>query len=433
MRMSGKKRQFYSRSASVFIFIPQKVAGFEISISFPGLATLTLILHSSHHHLNIVPMEIQIKKVGSRKELKKFIKFPFVLYKNDPCWVPPLISAEIEELTPNRNPAFEHCEAILLLAYKNGNLAGRIAGIINHRYIELWKDKIGRFCWFDFIDDYEVSAALLKAVEEWASEKGMDKLMGPMGFTTFERQGILVEGFDKVPTIASSFNHPYYAAHLEHHGYLKDHDYVEFLIRVPDRLPEKSDQLADLVSERYHLHPLKTNSKKVLMKYSHSLFDVINAAYSPLHGFVPLTDKQVGFFLKKFNALVSPDFISVVRDENDVVVGFQIAIPSLSRAFRKAKGKLFPFGFIHILKAIYKPERVDLMLVGIRPEYQNKGVSAFFMNEITRTCIRKKIPYGESNGMLEENFKVLQFMKYYDAAPQKRRRLFFKFLAKNSK
>ena len=377
-------------------------------------------------------MAIELKEVHSRKDLKKFVKFPYDLYRNNQYWIPPLIKGELNTLQPETNPSLDNCEWKYFLAYKNGKLAGRIAGIINHKFIENWEKKYARFCWFDFIDDYEVSNKLIEAVEDWVREKGMTRLFGPMGFTTFERQGIVYEGFGKMPTFSSVYNYEYYSEHLEKAGYQKDIDYVEYEVKTPTEIPEKALKIRDLIMKRYNLKYLKTKNKKDLLPYAKQVFDVINAAYEPLFGFVKLTDKQIDYFVRKYFSFINPEYVTAVLDENDKLIGFQISIPSLSKAFQKARGKLYPFGFIHLLKAMKNPERIDIMLVAVHPEYQNKGVNSIFMTDLTQVCIEKGIKFAESNQEMEENEKVQNFWRYYDATQYKRNRIYFKDIESNS-
>jgi len=373
-------------------------------------------------------MSIELKEVKNPKDLKKFVLFPFSLYKDNDTWIPPLIKGELETLSPDKNPAFEHCEAKYVLAYKDGKIAGRIAGIVNSRFIKFWKKKWARFCWLDFINDKEVSTALFQDIEDWARSKGMEGINGPMGFSTFEQQGMLIHGFDELPTIASAYNYPYYPKHLENLGYEKETDYVEYEVKAPDKIPEKAVRICDIILKRHKLKTLKVKSKKDLLPYADQVFDVVNAAYSPLFGFVPLTKKQIDHFVNKYFSFIQPEYTTVVLDKNDKVIGFQISMPSLSKAFQKAKGKLLPFGFMPILKAMKNPERIDIMIVGVLPEYQSKGVNSLFMTDLTKKCIEKGIKYAESNAELEENIKVQNFWRYYDARQHKRKRIYFKSL-----
>jgi len=375
-------------------------------------------------------MPVELREVRTNKDLKKFVKFPHKLYKNHKYWVPPIIKSDIDSLRRDKNPAFDHCEAKYVLAYKDGKLAGRIAGIINYRFIEKWKKKNARFCWMDYIDDKEVSGALLKDIEDWAISKGMNSITGPLGFvSTFDPRGVLCEGFDELPTISSVYNYEYYPEHLEYHGLKKEADYVEYEVRAPDSIPEKATKINDLIMRRYKLKILKVKSTKEMLPYGKQLFEVLNAAFSPLFGFIPLTDKQIDNISKKYFSFIKPEYTTAVMNDKNELIGFQVSMPSLSYAFQKAKGRLFPFGFLHITKAMKKPERIDILIVGVHPDYQNKGVNAIFMTDLTQLCIKKGIIWAESNGELEENEKVQNFWRYYDARQHKRTRIYCKALS----
>ena len=373
-------------------------------------------------------MSIELKEVVSRKELKQFIRFPFQHYQDDNYWVPPMIRGEMETLSSGSNPAFEHCETIMLMALCNGEPAGRIGGIINHRYIKQWERKHARFCWFETTDDREVSAALLGAVETWAREKGMERLVGPMGFTTFERQGILVKGFDEMPTIAGVHNPAYYPEHLEALGYSKEIDYVEFELKVPDNIPEKIIRIRDVVMERYGLKILRAKTIREMLPYADPVFRVINEAYRPLYGFAELTEKQIAFFVRKYFSFLKPDFTTAVLDKNDNVIGFQISMPSLSRAMQKAGGRLYPFGWYYLMRAMKKPKKIDAMLVGVHPDYQSKGINSVFMVDLTSAAIRNGVKYAESNNELEENLKVQSIWRHFESRQHRRSRIYGKSL-----
>jgi len=374
-------------------------------------------------------MAVEVREVTSLSDLRKFVRFPFSLYRDNDYWIPPLNRGQMDTLRRDRNPAFEHSDAVYYMAWRDGRPVGRAAGIINRRYIEIWDHNSGRFNWLDFIDDDEVSGALLAAVEEWASDQGVEYLTGPTGFSTFESQGMLVHGFDELPTFAANYNHPYYPEHMTRHGYEKDVDYVEYEVRAPTEIHEKAQRVYDITVKRNKLKFLEAKTRKDLRPYAHEIFDVVNEAYSPLHGFVPLTEKQVDLFVKQYFSVIDPEYTTVVLDRDDRVIGFQISTPSLSRAFQKANGRLFPLGWWHLRRALKTdPERADILLVGIRPKYQGKGVNALFMTDMTKLCIRKGIVYAESNAELEENVKVQSFWRYYDARQHKRRRVFTKAL-----
>lgn len=371
-------------------------------------------------------MAVEIKEVKNKRDLKSFVRFPFTLYKDSEYWIPPLIKNEMAVLDSEKNPDFEYCEAKYWLAYKDNQLVGRIAGIYNKKYIEKWKNKYANFSRFDFIDDEEVSKALLDQVEAWAKSKGMEGVHGPLGFTTFDQQAILIEGFDEMPTSASVYNYEYYPRHLDRLGCKKEVDYIEFQINVPKEIPEKAVRIANIVLKREKLKLIKSKSKRELFSYSKQLFDVINEAYKPLFYYVELTDKQMDRFIKKYVSFIKAEYILLVVDQKNKVIAFQVTMPSLSRAFQKAKGRLYPFGFIHFIKAIRNPKVLDLYLIGILPEYQGKGVNALFMKDLNQTALDNNILYGESNSELEENIKVQNIWKYYDSRQHKRKRIYLK-------
>lgn len=373
-------------------------------------------------------MPIEIKEVTSQRELKRFVLFPFRLYRNDSRWIPPLIKGEMDTLNPKKNPAFEHCETRFLMAMKDGAVAGRIAGIINHRYNEQWNKRVARFSWFDLVDDPEVSAALFREIESWARKKGMNQVIGPMGFTTFDHEGLLIEGFEEIPTFAGGYNYPYYRTHLEGLGYGKEIEYVEYELTVPEEVPEKVVNISRIVTERYGLRVLETRTTRDLLPYAPQIFQVINAAYRPLFGFTELTEKQIRYFVKKYFSVVKPEYTTVVVDQEDRVLGFQISMPSLSRAFQKAGGRMFPLGWLHLYRAIRNPVRIDMLLTGILPEYQSKGVNALLMVHLTRAAINHGIRKAESNNELEDNVKVQSLWKPYDRRQHRRSRIFSKNL-----
>lgn len=371
-------------------------------------------------------MAVEIKEVKSRKDLKTFVKFPFALYKGNRYWVPPLIKNELETLSPEKNPAFEYCEAKYWLAYKDGRVVGRIAGIHNKKFIEKWKNRYASFSWFDFVDDEKVSYALLRIVGDWAESKGLEGIHGPLGFTTFDQQAILIEGYEEMPTAASVYNHKYYPQHMERLGFNKEMDYVEYVVKTPEAIPDKIVRISDLVLKREKLRLVKSDNKKDLIPYTRQVFDVINAAYDPLFYFVELTERQIDVFINKYFSLIQPEWVVMVVDKDDRLVGFAINMPSLTRAFQKARGRLYPFGFLHFLKAMKNPKVVDMYLIGILPEYQGKGVQAIMIMELVQTAIERKVKYGESNSELEENLKVQNIWKNFNARQNKRKRIYLK-------
>jgi GNAT superfamily N-acetyltransferase len=373
-------------------------------------------------------MAVILKEVNSNNELKKFIKFPFSLYKGNNFWVPPLIFDEIKTLSKKKNPAFDFCDAKYWLAYKNGEIVGRIAGIINHNYNTKWNQKSARFGWIDFIDDEEVSKDLIMQVINWAKEKGMEKIHGPLGFTDLDGEGMLIEGFNELSTFGSIYNHSYYQKHIEKLGFEKDADWIEYLVDFNPNVegPEKVSRIAKTVAERNHLHILRVKKAKEMLPYARDIFYLINEAYKNLYGFVELTDKQIDMYVKAYFGFIKPDYVPIILDADNKVVGFGITMPSLSVAVQKSKGRLLPFGFLYILKAMKNNPNVDLYLTAVKPEWQNKGVNAMLINEVNEVFVRNNIKKVETNRELEENSKIQAQWKYFEHRLHKRRRCYKK-------
>jgi GNAT superfamily N-acetyltransferase len=375
-------------------------------------------------------MPIIIKEVTTPKELEYFIKFPYLLYKGNPYWVPPMLLDEKKVLNKEKNPAFGFCDVKLWLAYKEGKIAGRIAGIINRRYIEAWKNNYARFSYIDFIDDTDVSKALFDAAEKWAKENKMEKIHGPLGFTDFDPEGMLVEGFEELGTFGAIYNYPYYVKHIEKYGYKKDVDWIEFQVKPPEQILEKVDRIAAIVSKKYDLKILRVKKAKELLPYGKEIFHLINRAYKDLFGFVQLSDKQIELYIKEYFGFIRPDFVPVVLDNQNKIVAFGITMPSLSKALQKNRGRMFPFGFISMLKAMKSNNMADLYLVAVDPQMQDKGVNALLINEMNKIYIKNKITLVETNRELETNLKVQAQWKEMDARQHKRRRCYIKNLVK---
>ncbi len=373
-------------------------------------------------------MEVTIREVQTKGELKKFIKFPFEIYKGSKCWVPPLLSDDKNNLNRKKNPAFDFCDAKYWLAFKNDKVVGRIAGIINHRYNEKVGKKTARFSYLDFIDDNEVADKLLSKAESWAKENGAVSIHGPLGFTDMDPEGMLIEGFAELGTIATIYNHPYYSKHVERLGYTKEIDWIEFEIYPTKETPEKIERIANIVLERYKLRVLKVKKAKELLPYAHQIFEVLNLAYKDIHGFVSLTEKQIDLYVKQYFGFIKPDFVPVIVNEQNEVVAFGITMPSLSKAFQKIRGRLLPFGFIQILRAMKNNPRADLYLTGVRPDYQDKGVNAVLISETNKTYKKYNIQVVESNQELENNTKVQAQWRLYERRQHKRRRCYIKQL-----
>lgn len=376
-------------------------------------------------------MAIIIKEVTTKAELKKFVKFNISLYKDNPYHVPGLISDEMLTLDREKNPAFDFCESVYYLAYRDGKIVGRIAGIINHKANEVWNQQHARFSFVDFIDDNEVSTKLFEAVENWAKAKGLKALHGPLSFTDLDQEGMLIWGFDKMGTMATSYSFPYYKEHLDRLGYEKDHDWHEFKINMPKEIPEKHRRISEIVMKKYGLTIKKFKNTKEIWPYARRIFELVNAAFKPLFGYTPLTDRQIEYYVKMYIPMLKLDIITlIVREEDDTVIGLGLTLPSLSKALKKAKGRMLPFGWFHLLKAMYgKNDVVDLYIVAVHPDYQSKGVNALLFYDLIPTFNKLGYKYAESNPELEINQKVQAQWEYFDTEHIKTRRAFIKQLS----
>lgn len=376
-------------------------------------------------------MSVQVREVRGKKELRQFVKFNIDLYKENPYHVPGLIDEELVTLDKKKNPAFEVCDAVYFLAYKDGKIAGRIAGMVNRRSNETWQQKYARFGFVDFIDDQEVTDALFGAVEQWARGQGMEAIQGPMGFTDLDHEGMLIDGFDQLGTMATIYNYPYYPQHMERLGYEKDQDWHEFKIYIPDGIPEKHQRIGEIVKKKYGLKTMKFTRTKDIMPYAQKVFETLNASYAPLYGFAQLTQKQIDYYIQMYIPMLRLDLVTlIVREQDDQVVGFGISLPSLSKALQKARGRMLPFGWFHLLKALKtKPKVIDLYLTGVLPEYQNKGVNALLFNDLIPVYKRIGTVYAESNPELESNSAVQAQWDYFKREHHKTRRAFIKRLS----
>lgn len=374
---------------------------------------------------------IQIKRVETKKDLKQFIEFHYDLYKGNPYDVPNLYSDEVNTLSKDKNAAFDFCEAEYYLALKEGKIVGRVAAIINHKANEKWKKKDVRFGWIDFIDDIEVSRALFKAVEEYGRKKGMDDIVGPLGFTDMDPEGMLTWGFDKLGTMATIYNYEYYPQHMEKlGGWEKDNDYVEYYLVVPEKSPEKYTKIAEMVEKRYNLHVRKLTKKDIFQGgYGKKLFDLINLTYSDLYGFSELTDRQIDQYVKMYFPLADLDLVTVIEDGNkdNQLAGLGITIPSLSHALQKCRrGRLFPFGWWHLLRAIkfHKTDGVDLLLMGFLPEYRSKGANALLFADLIPRYVDYGFKWGETQVEMESNEGVQSQWGPLDPINHKKRRCY---------
>lgn len=370
---------------------------------------------------------VEIVEVKTRKQLKDFILFPFKIFQDNPYWVPPLIRDEFNTLDKKKNPAFEYCEAKYWLAYKEGELVGRIAGIQNHSYVKKWGNKYTRFGWVDFVDDPEVSKALFDTVEEYARENGMNAVHGPLGFCDLDHQGLLIDGFEEMGTIVTNYHHPYYRKHLEQLGYEKDVDWLEYEILVPEKDEiEKLNKIAERALEKYDLHMVKLDHNKQALPYAKQVFDIINIAYEELYGVVPLTEKQVKVYVDQYFSFINPDYICFIVDKDDNLVGFGISVPSLSKAVKKHNGRILPFGFIDVIKAIKDNDTLDLLLVAVKPEYKLTGIPAAMLSHSLKNAHKNGIKKAIASPMLENNYAVQSLWRFFDTRPHRRRRCFIK-------
>lgn len=374
---------------------------------------------------------IDVKKISTdRSSLKKFVKFGIDLYKGNEYFVPPLIIDEVATLDPDRNPAFEFCDADYFMAYRDGKPVGRVAAIINRQVNESSNMKAARFGFIDFIDDEEVSEALLSAVEKWARDKGMEKVIGPLSFTDLDKEGCLIEGFDQLATMATIYNYPYYQRHIERLGYTKESDWVEFLIAIPDAIPEKHLRIAEIVKKKFGLKVLKYTSRKRLKnEYGRKLFNLINDAYKDLYQFSRLSERQIDKYIDEYLNLLDLDLVTLITTEDGELVGVGISMQSMSRALQKSHGKFLPFGWVHLLKGLKgKNDRVDLLLVAVRPDYQAKGVNALLFVDLIPQYQKKGFKWAESNPEMETNAKVQNQWEAFNPTQHKRRRSFVKNL-----
>lgn len=374
-------------------------------------------------------MSVEISKVQTKKELKEFIHFANDLYKGDEYYAPSLISDDYNTFDPKKNGAFDFCQAQMFLAYKEGKVAGRVMAIINNRANETWKVKQVHYGWIDFINDEEVAKALLDAVAAWGKERGMTDIAGPLGFTDFDPEGMLVEGFERVATIIGIYNYPYYPQILEKLGYTKETDWMEYRITIPDELPERYYKYADIVIAKNKLNVRKVTRRMVNKEnYGRKFFKLINETYYKLYGFSLLSDKQIDAYTKLYLGLLDTRMVSFIENENGELVAAGVTMPDLTAALQKCGGKLFPFGWFHLLKAIFwKPcDTLDMLLVGVREDYRGKGLNAVLVTDLYPRLKAMGFKYAETTAELETNDSVQAMWKYFEREQHKRRRVYAK-------
>lgn len=372
-------------------------------------------------------MGISIKEVSTALDYKNFVMFQFELYKNNSYWVPPIIKDEIKALQKEYNPAFKFCASKYWLVFKNGKVAGRIGAIVNQLALEKTGENIGRFTRSEFIDDNEVVDLLFSTAEKWLIDQGMKTVQGPLGYTNLDHQGMMIEGHNHLPSAASEYHLPYYKDQMERLGYEKNIDWLEFRLFIKE-IPEKAQRISDMMITRNKLKVGHYTSTKELQPYAKEIFNLLNTAFDELFSVVPLNSEMIDYYIKRYLMLMNPKFVKLVFDESDKLVAFIIGLPSLSEALQKANGKLFPFGWWHIRKALKNPKVVDLMLTGILPEYQGKGVAAILINELQKVMIEHGVTDVETTGIFETNTKAIQNWKNYEHIQHKRKRCWAKTL-----
>lgn len=374
-------------------------------------------------------MSVTIKTVTSRKELNTFVRFANKLYKGNKYYVPCMPFDDMNTLDKEKNGAFEFCKSEYYLAYKDGKVVGRVAAIINYKANEAWNTDQVRFGWFDFIDDMEVSSALLDAVVEFGRKNGMKQIVGPLGFTDFDPEGMLVEGFDRLSTMALIYNHPYYPEHMKKLGYTKETGWVEYRITIPEQMPEKHIKYADIIKERYKLTVRKLTKSQIRKEnYGQKVFELVNQTYCVLYGYSLLSEKQIDQYVDLYLGIANPKMFSFVENENGELIALGITIPSLSEALQKCNGELFPFGWWHLLKAMYwkKPDTLDMLLIGVRPDYQSRGVNSLLFTDLFQTYKKMGFKYAETNANLETNAKVQAMWSPFEKEQHKKRWVFGK-------
>lgn len=374
-------------------------------------------------------MSVQIKTVSSKKEMKIFARFANKLYKGNKYYVPSMPMDDMNTFDKEKNGAFDFSEAEFYLAYKDGEVVGRVAAIINHKANDSWKVKQVRYGWIDFIDDLEVSAALLDAVVSFGKARGMTQIVGPLGFTDFDPEGMLVEGFDRLSTMALIYNHPYYPEHMKKHGYYKETGWVEYRITIPEEMPEKHVKYAELIKQRYNLKVRKLTRRQIKKeRYGHKLFQLINDTYCVLYGYSLLSEKQIDQYVDMYLSIVDTKMLTFVENAEGELIAAGISIPSLSEALQKCNGEIFPFGWWHLMKTMFwkKPDTLDLLLIGIRPDYQNKGLNSLVFMDLFANYKKLGFKYAETNANLETNAKVQAMWVPFEKELHKRRWVFGK-------
>ncbi len=369
----------------------------------------------------------EIKEVKSKKDLKQFVDFPFDLYRGNRYWAPPIKNDEIKQLRPETNPAFKSCTAKFWTCWNGRKCAGRIGAIINHDYNQKLGARLGRITRMEFVDDQYVSDKLFDTAENWLREQGMTTVHGPLGFNNLDNQGLLIEGFDHQPSIASVYHFPYYQEHFESRGYTKENDWIEFRLTLGEKARDKAKRGAELVKKRYGFSVKTFGSTKEMQEYAFPVFNMMNGAFSDLPYVTPFNDEMIDYIRKKYFKVLDPRFVKIIM-KDDKIAAFIIGMPSLTEAMQKARGKLFPFGIFHIMKAMKNPEVIDLLLTGVAPEHHTSGAAVILFAELQDEMIKNGITQMETTGIFEDNHNVISNWKNYPHIQHKRRRCFIKDL-----
>lgn len=377
--------------------------------------------------MSLITNEVEIKEVLTKKQLKKWVRFPSRLYKGNKYFVPFLELDEIDTFTKGKNPAYDFCETRLFLAYKNGKIAGRIAGLINHAYNKKWDKNAIRFTRFDFIDDYEVSKALFDAVVAWGKQNSYTEITGPIGFTDIDHEGMLIEGFEELNLSITFYNYPYYIKHMERLGLRKDVDWIENRITVPKEVDPQIERISDMILKKGNYKVVTYADRKVLTKEAFEAFSLVDKAYSRLHGTVPLTDEVIKNVIDSNVPIINLDYICSIKDSEDKIVAFGVMVPTIAKALKKSNGRLFPFGIFRMLKALNgKNDTMEMYFVAVDPSLQNQGLPAVLINCLLKNLIKNKVKYCETGPMLENNTAVQSLWRRFDKVQHKRRRCFIK-------
>ena len=370
-------------------------------------------------------MSIVIKEVLTRADLSRWVDFPNELYRDNEYYVPFLKTDEMATFTKSKNPAYEFCETKILLAYRDGKIVGRIAGLINHAYNKKWGKNAIRFTRFDFIDDYEVSSALFGEIVKWGRERGHTEIMGPIGFTDMDHEGMLVYGYDEFNMSITFYNHPYYLDHMERLGLRKDIDWIEYRISVPTEIDPKIEGIADRAIANHGYKVVTYTNRKVLYKEAFEAFKIVDSAFSVLYGTVPLTPAVIKRTIDDNIPLINMDYVCTVKNDKDEIIAFALMVPSIAKALKKSNGKLLPFGLFRMLHALKgKNDTLEMFFVAVDPELQSIGVPAIMMRELLKVCIKNGVKYCETGPQLETNHAVHSMWHGFDKREHRRRRCF---------